>query len=167
MGSISVANVPAANIAAMAISSLICLGLPVALAVWLHKKKGAAVVPFFVGCAVFLLFAMVLEQGLHALAAGPQHVQCRQVRLRGRQAQAGVHDLRVLGHHRQGLAAERLGLVAHLRQALAVLRFQGDQIGQGGFQGDQRVVDGGQLGGGQGQGDSIECHCGVTSLFRG
>lgn len=62
-----VLQVPAANIAAMWFSLAVAFGLPIGLFWWLRKKKQAQMNPFFIGCAVFVLFALILEQILHAI----------------------------------------------------------------------------------------------------
>ena len=70
------ATVPTASIALIIMVLVLAFAIPVVLAVWLRKKKGAEVLPFFVGCAVFLVFALVLERLMHQLVlnvspAGP------------------------------------------------------------------------------------------------
>lgn len=52
----------------MFLSALICIAVPVVSAVVLHQKKGAAIVPFFIGCGIFILFSQVLERLLHSVA---------------------------------------------------------------------------------------------------
>ena len=68
-------TVPVISIIFMAISCAICFLTPLALFIWLRLKKGAAIYPFFAGCAVMLLFAFILESGMHNLVlsspAGP------------------------------------------------------------------------------------------------
>ena len=51
----------------MAVSLVISFALPIGLCIWLHKVKHADLMPFFVGCAVMVLFAFVLEQLAHHL----------------------------------------------------------------------------------------------------
>ena len=46
--------------ACMALTGILCFVIPVALLLYLKTKKGADLLPFFVGCAVMLLFALVL-----------------------------------------------------------------------------------------------------------
>ena len=60
-------TVPVISIIFMAISCAICFLTPLALFIWLRLKKGAAIYPFFAGCAVMLLFAFILESGMHNL----------------------------------------------------------------------------------------------------
>ena len=60
-------TVPVISIIFMAISCAICFLAPLALFIWLRLKKGADIYPFFVGCAVMLLFAFILESGIHNL----------------------------------------------------------------------------------------------------
>ena len=59
-------RVPVASMICMAVSALICFGLPVALAV-AYRRRGARLTPLFVGMGIFVLFVLVLEQGVHAL----------------------------------------------------------------------------------------------------
>jgi len=60
-------TVPLLSIVFMAVSALLAFLLPIALLLFLRKKKGADILPFFVGCAVMLLFAFVLESLMHQL----------------------------------------------------------------------------------------------------
>ena len=60
-------HVPAGNIAGMVFALAVAWGMPAALFFLLYKKKNAKVLPFFLGCGSFFLFAMVLEQLLHML----------------------------------------------------------------------------------------------------
>ena len=68
-------TVPAISIVFMAVSCAICFLTPLALFLYLRLVKKADVYPFFAGCAVMLLFAFILESGLHNLVfsspAGP------------------------------------------------------------------------------------------------
>ncbi len=50
------------TIAFMALASLIGFALPVVLYIYFRKKKKADRLPFWIGCATFVLFALVLEQ---------------------------------------------------------------------------------------------------------
>lgn len=59
-------TVPAANIAAMTVSLLISFAMPVGACIYL-KRRGASLKSFFIGCATFVVFALVLEQLLHAV----------------------------------------------------------------------------------------------------
>lgn len=59
--------VPALSILAMAVVMVLTVVLPLGLLVILAKKKKAATLAFFVGCGVFLLFAMVLEGIVNSL----------------------------------------------------------------------------------------------------
>lgn len=51
----------------MAISALISFAIPVVLCIWFRKKKRADLIPFFIGVAVILLFALILESLVHQL----------------------------------------------------------------------------------------------------
>ncbi|MDE6015295.1 MAG: YhfC family intramembrane metalloprotease [Acetatifactor sp.] len=57
--------VSAANIAAMIVTLIICLGLPVGLCIFWKLKTKAKLSAFFIGCGTFFLFALILEQILH------------------------------------------------------------------------------------------------------
>ena len=50
----------------MGLAVLFCVLLPLGL-LFYYKKKGAQVLPFFVGCGVFVLFALLLETLMHQL----------------------------------------------------------------------------------------------------
>ena len=52
------------SIVFMAVTALFCIAAPFVLLV-VFKKKGADVLPFFIGCAVFVVFALILESVLH------------------------------------------------------------------------------------------------------
>lgn len=62
--------VPAATIVAMCVTLLICFGVPIALFILCRVKLKAKILPFFVGCVSFVLFALVLEPILHQLVLG-------------------------------------------------------------------------------------------------
>ncbi len=57
-------SVPALSIAFMALAMVFAFAAPIALLIC-YKKKGADVLPFFVGCAVFIVFALILEALVH------------------------------------------------------------------------------------------------------
>ena len=54
-------------IACMAVTGILSFVLPLGLLLYLKIKKGADLLPFFIGCAVMLLFALVLESLCHQL----------------------------------------------------------------------------------------------------
>ena len=58
------------SIVFMAAAGVLSVCFPVALFVYFRRKKGADVLPFFVGCAVMLLFAFVLESLAHSVVLG-------------------------------------------------------------------------------------------------
>lgn len=58
-------HVPTASLIGMFFSMVLSIGTPIALLVFLKKKCKADMISFFIGAGTFLLFAMVLEQGLH------------------------------------------------------------------------------------------------------
>ena len=59
-------TVSALAMGCMAAAALVCVAIPLLL-LFYYKKKGAQVLPFFVGCAVFVLFALILESLMHQL----------------------------------------------------------------------------------------------------
>ena len=60
-------SVSTLSIIFMAVSCLIAFALPIGLLIWLHVKKGADILPFFIGCAVMLVFALILESAVHQI----------------------------------------------------------------------------------------------------
>lgn len=60
-------TVPAANIAAMLVTLIVCLGLPVGLVIFWKIKSKAKLSAFFIGCGTFFVFALILEQILHTV----------------------------------------------------------------------------------------------------
>ena len=59
-------TVSALSMVFMGISALVCFSIPVVLFIF-FKKKGADILPFFIGCGVFFVFALVLESLMHQL----------------------------------------------------------------------------------------------------
>jgi len=59
-------SVPPLSLVFMALAALVCFAAPVALLLW-YRRKGAQVLPFFVGCATFVVFALLLESQVHRL----------------------------------------------------------------------------------------------------
>ena len=64
-------RVPAISFAGMAVSIVLVIGVPIALFFAVRKKYGKGILPVLLGGAGFLLFAMVLEQLLHAVVLRP------------------------------------------------------------------------------------------------
>ena len=60
-------TVPTLSILFMILSLAVSVALPVGLCLWFYKKKGAALLPFFIGCAVMIVFAFILESAVHQL----------------------------------------------------------------------------------------------------
>ena len=60
-------TVSTASIAGMIFSFIISFGLPVLLLILAHKKLKARITSFIIGSAVFVVFALVLEQMLHSV----------------------------------------------------------------------------------------------------
>ena len=60
-------TVPALSVVFMILSLAISVALPVGLCIWYYRKKRAGLLPFFIGCAVMILFAFVLEALVHRL----------------------------------------------------------------------------------------------------
>ena len=49
----------------LAVTGVLCIGLPVAAAVYWRKTRHARLFPLLVGALIFVVFARVLEAGLH------------------------------------------------------------------------------------------------------
>jgi uncharacterized membrane protein YhfC len=60
-------TVPILSIVFMVLALAIAVALPVGLCLWLRRRKHADLLPFFIGCAVMILFAFVLEALVHRL----------------------------------------------------------------------------------------------------
>ena len=59
-------SVPTLSILFMALAALFAFAVPIVLLIY-YKRKGAEILPFFIGCAVFVLFALILEALMHQL----------------------------------------------------------------------------------------------------
>ncbi len=57
------------NIIAMVISCMICILLPIILLI-LFKKRNGWIPAFFIGCGIFIVFALILEQAMHSVVLG-------------------------------------------------------------------------------------------------
>lgn len=62
-----IGSVSTVSMIGMVVSLIISVGLPIALCVFLRVKKRASLSSVLTGCAVFILFALTLEQLLHTL----------------------------------------------------------------------------------------------------
>ncbi len=60
-------TVPTLSIIFMGISCVIGFGIPVVLLLYFRIKKHADILPFFIGCAVMIIFAFVLEASVHRI----------------------------------------------------------------------------------------------------
>lgn len=60
-------NVSIPSMLCMGLAGLIGFAIPPVLCIWLRKKKRADLLPFFIGMAVFFVFALVLETLLHQI----------------------------------------------------------------------------------------------------
>ena len=60
-------TVPISSVIFMGIASLFGIAIPLVLFLVLRKKYKADIMPFFIGCAVFLVFAVLLEGGANLL----------------------------------------------------------------------------------------------------
>lgn len=58
--------ISSASLLGMVLSLLTSVGLPLLLLVLVYKKARAKMSSFFIGCGVFVVFALVLEQMMHA-----------------------------------------------------------------------------------------------------
>ncbi len=63
-------QVPFSNMVAIATSLIICIGLPVALAIYVKWKEKVSIKSLFLGSASFIVSAMVLEQFFHSAVLG-------------------------------------------------------------------------------------------------
>ena len=55
------------SIGLMAVSAIVSIGLPIAIFIFLKVKYKAKIVPCLVGAAAFIVFALILEQLVHAV----------------------------------------------------------------------------------------------------
>lgn len=62
--------VPAASLLCMGLCLVISFAVPFGLLIYLAVKKKAQVLPFFVGCAVMIFFAFILEGLVHRMILG-------------------------------------------------------------------------------------------------
>ena len=60
-------QVPVLSMVFMTVTAVFAFAIPVFLLIWYRKKKQASVVPFFIGCAVMLIFALTLESLVHTV----------------------------------------------------------------------------------------------------
>ena len=60
------ASVAPLSLGSMALAALVCAAIPILL-LFYYKRRGAQILPFFVGCGVFVIFALVLESLVHNL----------------------------------------------------------------------------------------------------
>ena len=63
-------TVPALSLVFMVLSAMIGFAIPEAAFLYFRLKKRADILPFFIGCAVMFLFALVLEALIHQLVLG-------------------------------------------------------------------------------------------------
>lgn len=60
-------TVPSLSIVFMTVTCAISFGLPIFLLLYFRIRKRADILPFFIGCAVMLLFALVIERACHQI----------------------------------------------------------------------------------------------------
>lgn len=60
-------QVPALTIIFCVISCILSFAIPIALLLYYRIKKHADMLPFFIGCAVMLIFALILESIVHSI----------------------------------------------------------------------------------------------------
>lgn len=65
-----IGTVPVLFIIFMAVSCVAGFTIPVILIYISQKKKHADIFPFFIGCAVMLVFALILESAVHQIVFG-------------------------------------------------------------------------------------------------
>lgn len=63
-------TIPALSFIAMGISILFAIAIPVGLFIFYRKKYNCQIKPFFIGCGIFVIFALVLEGALHTIILG-------------------------------------------------------------------------------------------------
>lgn len=68
-------TVPALSFVAMGISILFAIAIPLGLFIFYHKKYNCQIKPFFIGCGVFVIFAIVLEGIFHTIILGGGRAQ--------------------------------------------------------------------------------------------
>ena len=98
------------------------------------------------------------SQLLQAQQAGAQQVKGGDVALNFAQIEGGGEDFGVLFEHPDGLAAEELGLVAHLGEAAHLFGAQGDEGGEEFFDGGDGLVEPGDVGSGEFEGNQVLAH---------
>lgn len=64
------AKVSSLSMIFMGISVVLSVAIPIILLIYFRKKHGAAILPFFVGCGVMLVFALILESLVHRVVLG-------------------------------------------------------------------------------------------------
>lgn len=60
-------SVPTLSIVFMAVVAMVGIIIPVVLLLVFRKKYKANILAFFIGCAVFIVFALIIESILHRL----------------------------------------------------------------------------------------------------
>ena len=65
-----IGTVSTASMVGMGFALVVGIILPIVLMIVVWKKTGARVSTFFIGCAVFIVFALVLESFMHAAVLG-------------------------------------------------------------------------------------------------
>lgn len=60
-------SVPTLSIIGMVFSLILVIGIPIVLCIVVRRKTKAKISSFFYGCAVFFVFALILEQILHGI----------------------------------------------------------------------------------------------------
>lgn len=63
-------RVPTLSIVFMGVSLVMSIAIPLILFLYFRKRRHCDFQPFFTGCLVFLLFALVLESSVHRLVLG-------------------------------------------------------------------------------------------------
>lgn len=63
-------TISGASMMGMVVSLIISVVLPVVLLILVYKKAKANILPFFIGCGVFVVFALILEQIMHTVVLG-------------------------------------------------------------------------------------------------
>ena len=60
-------SVPTLSIVFMSVSALTGIVLPIALLIFFRKKHKTGIKPFFIGCATFIVSALIIERIFHSI----------------------------------------------------------------------------------------------------
>lgn len=63
-------TIPVLSIIFMVVSMIISFAIPVGLFIYFFRKKHADILPFFIGCGVMFVFALIIESIFHQIILG-------------------------------------------------------------------------------------------------